>query len=75
MDPAVLREIGSDPVLKRTTTEELDMEQRPEAKSTDRTAMTPRTQPIPLADRRRLLRPSEVAEQAPQPVITDWASI
>ena len=33
-----------------------------------------RSQPKPIADRRRLVRPAEKTEP-PRPVFTDWASI
>ncbi len=40
----------------------------------DRVHSKERSNPIPLADRRRLVRPDDKAEPQPQ-VFTDWASI
>lgn len=50
------------------------MEQRQDAKPADRPAKSERSDPIPLADRRRLLRSAKVALK-PGQIFTDWASI
>ncbi len=50
------------------------MEQRQDAKATERPAKSERSDPLPLADRRRLLR-TAVSPTKPAQVITDWASI
>ena len=50
------------------------MDTRKEPETTDRTVKTERTGPIPLADRRRLVRQSDNSEDTAQ-VFTDWASI
>ncbi len=50
------------------------MEQRQEAKPADRPAKTERTEPLPQADRRRLMRAKQ-KDVKPGQVFTDWASI
>ena len=50
------------------------MEEHKTTPAAELTQVTGRAMPLPLADRRRLVRQAEKVE-APAPVITDWASI
>ena len=50
------------------------MQQRQDANATQYPTKTERTEPLPLADRRRLLRPAVIPAK-PSQIFTDWASI
>ncbi len=50
------------------------MEKSQDTKSSDRPAKKDRSDPLPLADRRRLMRP-QTKPAKPDQVYTDWASI